>query len=92
MIAVIMAADDSKARMRDAIVLLNYGFGKCQKYQEDKVNKIPNVPVKHGVEKKVGARADGIIFLCRCDRCRFIYDKENSKIKRECDSTGQTGG
>ena len=55
MIAVIMAADDSKARMRDAIVLLNYGFGKCQKYQEDKVNKIPNVPVKHGVEKKVGA-------------------------------------
>ena len=55
MIAVIMAADDSKARMRDAIALLNYGFGKCQKYQEDKVNKIPNVPVKHGVEKKVGA-------------------------------------
>ena len=55
MIAVIMAADDSKARMRDAIALLNYGFGKCQKYQEDKVNKIPNVPVKHGVEKEVSA-------------------------------------
>ena len=55
LIAVIMAADDSKARMRDAITLLNYGFGKCQKYQEDKVNKIPNVPVKHGVEKEVGA-------------------------------------
>ena len=55
LIAVIMAADDNKARMRDAITLLNYGFGKCQKYQEDKVNKIPNVPVKHGVEKEVGA-------------------------------------
>ena len=55
MIAVIMAADDSKARMRDAITLLNYGFGKCQKYQEDTVKKIQDVPVKHGVEKKVGA-------------------------------------
>ena len=32
LIAVIMAADDSKARVRDAITLLNYGFGKCQKY------------------------------------------------------------
>lgn len=55
MIAVIMAADDSKARMRDAIVLLNYGFGKCQKYQEDTVKEIQDVPVKYGVEKKVGA-------------------------------------
>ena len=34
LIAVIMAADDSKARVRDAITLLNYGFGKCQKYTE----------------------------------------------------------
>ena len=51
MIAVIMAADDSKARMRDAITLLNYGFGKCQKYQEDTVKIIQDVPVKHGVEK-----------------------------------------
>ena len=73
MIAVIMAADDSKARMRDAITLLNYGFGKCQKYQEDTVKKIQDVPVK-------------------CDRCRFICDKEKYEIKRECDSTGQTGG
>ena len=53
LIAVIMAADDSKERMRDAIGLLNYGFGKCQKYQEDKVHKIPDIDVKRGVEKKV---------------------------------------
>ena len=32
-----------------------------------------------------------IIFLCRCDRSRFICDKEKYEIKRECDSTGQTG-
>ena len=40
LIAVIMAADDSKARVRDAITLLNYGFGKCQKYTEKKQKKM----------------------------------------------------
>ena len=30
LIAVIMGAEDSKARFKDAVTLLNYGFGKCQ--------------------------------------------------------------
>lgn len=55
LIAVIMAADDSKARVRDAITLLNYGFGKCNKYQEDKVKNVAPVEVKRGVEKTVKA-------------------------------------
>lgn len=53
LIAVIMAADDSKIRNKDAITLLNYGFGKCQKYKEDKVQKINPVKVARGVEDKV---------------------------------------
>lgn len=32
LIAVIMAAPDSKMRVKDATTLLNYGFGKCTKY------------------------------------------------------------
>lgn len=51
LIAVIMAADDSKARVRDAITLLNYGFGKCNKYQEDEVKDVAPIEVKRGVEK-----------------------------------------
>lgn len=51
LIAVIMAADDSKARVKDAITLLNYGFGKCNKYQEDEVKDIAPVDVKRGVQK-----------------------------------------
>ena len=34
LIAVIMGAEDSKARFKDAVTLLNYGFGKCQMYEK----------------------------------------------------------
>lgn len=53
LIAVIMAADDSKLRNKDAITLLNYGFGKCQKYKEDKPETINPVKVTRGVEAQV---------------------------------------
>lgn len=53
LIAVIMAADDSKIRNKDAITLLNHGFGKCQKYEEENVESVEPVKVKGGVEKTV---------------------------------------
>ena len=56
LIAVIMAADDSKARVRDAITLWNYGFGKCQKYTEKKQKEISPVEVRGGTEKEVTVR------------------------------------
>ena len=56
LIAVIMAADDSKARVRDAITLLNYGFGKCQKYTEKKQKEILSVEVRGGTEEEVTVR------------------------------------
>ncbi len=55
LVAVIMAADDNKARMKDATALLNYGFGKCRKYEEEKVEAVEPVPVKRGVEAEVAA-------------------------------------
>ncbi|MGF0034186.1 D-alanyl-D-alanine carboxypeptidase family protein [Bariatricus sp. SGI.154] len=55
LIAVIMAAEDSKARVRDAITLCNYGFGKCNKYQEEKIKALEPVEIKRGVEKTVNA-------------------------------------
>lgn len=53
MIAVIMAADDSKSRNADAVTLLNYGFSKCQKYEEKQVKETPSVEVKGGQEKQI---------------------------------------
>ena len=53
LIAVIMAAEDSKTRFRDATTLLNYGFGKCQVYKDSNPEKLENVGVKGGVEDEV---------------------------------------
>lgn len=53
MVAVVMAADDSKKRNADAVTLLNYGFSKCQKFEESKVEETPSVTVKGGMEKEV---------------------------------------
>ena len=49
LIAVIMGAEDSKSRFKDAVTLLNYGFGKCQIYNA-KEQKLPEVLVKGGKE------------------------------------------
>ena len=53
MIAVIMAADDSKKRNADAVTLLNYGFSKCKIYEEEKIEDTPNVKVTGGVKCEV---------------------------------------
>lgn len=53
LISVIMAAEDSKARFKDATTLLNYGFGKCQLYRETDPQKLKNLKVDGGVEEKV---------------------------------------
>ncbi|EOS79725.1 hypothetical protein C817_02497 [Dorea sp. 5-2] len=55
LIAVIMAAEDSKARVRDAITLCNYGFGKCNKYKEDSPQTVKPVKIAKGVEDTVKA-------------------------------------
>ena len=43
LIAVIMAADDSKKRMKDAISLLEYGFGSCKVYREKENLKLKEI-------------------------------------------------
>ena len=54
MIAVVMAEPDSKTRVKDAIAMLNYGFGKCSRYRDDKVlGKAVQAEVVKGTEKEV---------------------------------------
>lgn len=55
LIAVIMAADNSKLRFKDAVTLLSYGFGKCQLYEDDMQEEIPDVKVEGGVRDQVSA-------------------------------------
>lgn len=53
LVAVIMAAEDSKARFRDATALLNYGFGKCQLYKDENPGNLKDIEIKGGVQESV---------------------------------------
>lgn len=59
LIAVIMAAEDSKARFKDAAALLNYGFGKCQIYRDEDLKPLGEVPVTGGVAESVSCEYKG---------------------------------
>lgn len=56
LIAVIMAAPDYKVRFADATTLLNYGFGKCQVYQDANEEQLPSLNVTGGVADTVSLR------------------------------------
>lgn len=53
LIAVVMAAPDYKVRFKDAASMLNYGFSRCCLYIDEKMQPLPEVPVKKGKEKSV---------------------------------------
>lgn len=64
MIAVVMAAENSKERFADAVKLLNYGFGRCQLYTDEEEEGIEDIEVQSGVEDTVGVqRADPFSYL-----------------------------
>lgn len=59
LVAVIMAAEDSKTRFKDATNLLNYGFGKCQLYEDKKRENPPKICVTGGVKEKASCEYKG---------------------------------
>lgn len=59
LIAVIMAAEDSKSRFKDATALLSYGFGKCQLYKDEELKPLEEISVEGGVEESVPCEYDG---------------------------------
>ena len=48
-----MAAPDYKIRFKDAASMLNYGFSKCSLYIDEKMQSLPEVPVRKGKKKSV---------------------------------------
>lgn len=53
LIAVIMAAPDSKTRFSDAITLLNYGYSICDIYHDDSMPELPELSVCKGKKDSV---------------------------------------
>lgn len=64
LIAVVMAAENSKDRFSDAVKLLNYGFGKCQLYSDESGEGLAEAEVQNGVKDTVTVkRADSFSYL-----------------------------
>ena len=53
LIAVILGGENSKQRFQDATKLLNYGFGKCQVYEDNDPPKLKPVEVQRGVKEQI---------------------------------------
>ena len=56
LISVVMAAPDYKARLKDAAVLLDYGFSRCSIYEDNDPESLPAIPVKRGIRKSVSVQ------------------------------------
>lgn len=66
LIAVIMAAPDTKTRFAEAAKLLNYGFANCSIYTDNGEGlEIPEVAVKKGIKETVSGKFDTkFSYLC----------------------------
>lgn len=66
LIAVIMAAPDTKTRFQEAAVLLNYGFSVCRRYHHTGEGIVfPDIPLNNGVESYVNIKmASEFTYLC----------------------------
>ncbi len=56
LIAVIMAAPDSKTRFSEAQVILNYGFSKVRLYKDENKDVLPPVKVEQGKQEHASVR------------------------------------
>ena len=52
LIAVVMAAPDSRTRVKDASMLFDYGFAKCSLYTDENPGKFPDLKVIKGIKEK----------------------------------------
>lgn len=59
LIAVIMAAPDTKVRFQEAVTLMNYGYSKCKLYKDENTDPLPPVPVTFGIQDTVSCQYEG---------------------------------
>lgn len=65
LIAVVMAADDAKARVREASKLLDYGFANCSLYQKNIQLSRNQIAVERGSQKAVKLKVpESFQYIC----------------------------
>ena len=91
LIAVVMAAPDYKVRFKDAASMLNYGFSKCSLYIDQKMQALPEVPVRKGKEKTVPLTYQKQFQYLSTDGQNISDVKRKLRIHREVDAPIKKG-
>ena len=60
LIAVVMAAPDSRTRQKDASALLDYGFSRCRLYEDPDPGVPGELKVKNGISETVPLEYEGV--------------------------------
>ncbi|WP_461812027.1 D-alanyl-D-alanine carboxypeptidase family protein [Faecalimonas sp.] len=53
LISVVMSSPNAKQRVKDTVMLMNYGFGKCKKYEDEMPMKERKIKVEKGKKEEV---------------------------------------
>lgn len=77
LIAVVMAAPDSRTRVKDASMLFDYGFAKCSLYTDENPGKLPDLKVIKGIKEKT------TLTFGKTFRCLSTDGTTSDKIKKK---------
>lgn len=80
LIAVVMAAPNSKTRFSDAITLLNYGYSICDVYHDENMPEIGEVKVNNGNKENVKCKYAGDFSYLFIDHINHDDIKKNLSI------------
>ena len=90
LISVVMAAETSKGRNKDAASMLNYGFSRCSLYRDTSPGELPELPVAKGVQDQVSLcyekefrylSTDGTV-LTDVEKVRNLPEKAEAPVEK----------
>lgn len=91
LIAVVMAAENSKERFADAVKLLNHGFGKCQLYSDDSAPDVPSADVEGGVADTVSIERAGDFSYLDMTGSNIAAVEKKTELEKEISAPVQKG-
>lgn len=91
LIAVIMAAPDSKSRNADAVTLFNYGFGQCRLYTDANDDRLPALELKKGIAEYADIAYDSPFTYLSTDGSDTTGIKKELKLPKEAKAPVKKG-
>lgn len=83
LISVVMASPNAKQRVKDATVLMNYGFGKCKRYEDSVPVKSKEIKVERGRKERIEAGTENHFSYVDTSGAELSKIKKKVEIKRK---------